>query len=274
MPEGDTLHTLAIALDRWMRGLRIDEVYLEGRPLEELVGRCIERVRARGKHLVIELDDGTRLRTHLAMTGAWHRYSIGEPWEHPKTAASLILRVGSDDYVCFRAAEVEVYLPGSLAELALDRRLGPDLAHEAPDFEQAVDNALASRHPTLGDVLLEQRVACGLGNVYKSELAFLAGLDPRTPAAAIDRTTWLTIFHTGHELLRRNLAGGPRVTRRESELNDERLWVYGRDDRPCHRCGTRLIGARTGRSDRWSTWCPACQTGLEELGGELNTKSC
>lgn len=259
MPEGDTIHTIARAMERWIDGAVVHDVRLDGRPLAELDGLAVRRIHARGKHLLVELAGGESLRAHLGMTGSWHRYAPGARWEKPRDAASLAFRAGEFDYVCFHAREVELLRPGTLAATTLDRRLGPDLVADRCDLARAVANSLASSHPALCDVLLDQRVAAGIGNVYKAELCFLHGLHPTTPPSLVEEDRWRGLYADARRLLRANLAGGPRVTRRASPDADERLWVFGRDERPCHRCGTSIVGGRTGATDRWTSWCPRCQ---------------
>jgi endonuclease-8 len=118
--------------------------------------------------------------------------------------------------------------------------------------------AVNSFDTPLVDLLLDQRIACGIGNVYKSEVLFLTRRAPLQPIGELAIRDFDEIYGAAASLLRRNLTGGPRVTR---EIPDGRglLWVYGRAGLPCLICGTRLMRGRLGTYPRSTYWCPACQ---------------
>ena len=113
-----------------------------------------------------------------------------------------------------------------------------------------------------------QRVMAGIGNIYKSELLFLSGVHPDTPADALDDDDWRALMTRARELLRANVApssgagietyrGPRRGTGRHSAA--DRLWVYGRGGRPCRRCGTPIARRKDGDDARVTYWCPECQ---------------
>jgi endonuclease-8 len=108
------------------------------------------------------------------------------------------------------------------------------------------------------DVLLDQGVASGIGNVYKSELLFLEGLRPLAPLGEVPDRALAGLYREARRLLAANLGGGPRRTR-FARGPGERLWVYGRRGRPCYRCTATVEGARLGRHLRITYWCPRCQ---------------
>ncbi|MBT2472376.1 hypothetical protein J7E97_32150, partial [Streptomyces sp. ISL-66] len=135
--------------------------------------------------------------------------------------------------------------------------LGPDLL--GPDWDEAVAaaNLLAAPERPLGEALLDQRNLAGIGNIYKCELCFLAGLTPWTPVGDIPPATLPRIAAAAHRLLeankdrRRNTTGSRRP--------GQDLFVYGRAHRPCLRCGTPLREAP--QDGRPTYWCPRCQSG-------------
>ena len=141
-----------------------------------------------------------------------------------------------------------------------DRVIGPDLL--ARDVQMPVIvarlRALMPANGLLIDALLDQRVACGIGNVFKSETLFLMGRHPQTCIEDLADADLEAVYRCAAGLLAANTRGGPRVTR---HANDEagRLWVYGRTRRPCHRCETRIVSAHLGRGMRSTFWCPRCQ---------------
>ncbi len=262
MPEGDTIHKLANYLaprlaDRTVRQLDMANAVAAAK----CVGRRIRCVRAQGKHLFIELENDLALRSHLGMYGAWHRYHESERWHKPRAQASLVLTTDDDVFVCFNAKEVELVRSPSVRERIVDSRLGPDLARAGADVEQAVQRAraLLDGDTLLADVLLDQRAACGIGNVYKSEILFIERRLPEKRLRAVSDEELTRCYATASSLLLRNLGGGRRVTRFEQDAAG-RLWVYGRHGRPCLRCDTPLRSARLGKHHRGTYWCPTCQS--------------
>ncbi len=258
MPEGDTIHRTAATLHKALAGralVRFEAPRLGG-PLP-LPGTRVEEVEAHGKHCLIRFGDGTALRTHMRMTGSWHLYRPGERWRKRPGAARVVLEVGGaapDDpgwvAVCFAAPDVELtHGPAATAHL------GPDLCTPGADVDDAVRRLAAYSDPErpIGDALLDQRVACGIGNVYRCEVLFLEGLDPATPVAAVDTGTRRRLLATAHRLLLANLGPGRRVTWGGGHA------VYGRAGEPCPRCAAAVRVERQGRDARLVWWCPGCQ---------------
>jgi endonuclease-8 len=212
-------------------------------------------VEAIGKHLVVHTSRDWSLRTHLGMTGSWHVYAPGEPWRLTPGKARVILGTEHAVAVCFAAPSVE--LAPTERVLAGLQRLGPDLTGDAPDVAEAVRRARSATAPTLADLLLDQHVAAGIGNVFKSEVLFLAGLHPDTPPGDLDDAALTAIYDRAARLLRGNVGSGRRTT--TGSRARERHWVYGRGGRPCRRCGTAIASAEHGPLRRISYWCRSCQ---------------
>ncbi len=258
MPEGDTIHRAANRLRPALAGhqlTRFEAARLVGdRPA---VGEHIDAVEARGKNLLVHFDGGLTLRTHMKMTGSWHLYREGERWQKGAHLARAV--VGADSgwvAVCFQAPVVETYHRAADEPVAL-RSLGPDLTGSDPDIAAAVARAatvIDADQVEVADVLLDQRVAAGIGNVYKSEVLFLHGVDPFTPLADVPPDLLTRLFTTAHELLVANLDRSHRVTYRGG------VAVYGRRGQPCLRCGTVVQMRRQGPMARSTYWCPTCQT--------------
>lgn len=260
MPEGDTIHKLARYLAQRLCGQTLTDACLRDHPGHILKGRRVDAVRAHGKHLFIELDDGRLLRSHLGMTGSWHHYRSGEAWEKPTYQAAIVLQLADEVFVCFNPMQTEVLRTGQRGQHTLPTALGPDLLALTPPFDELPARArslLPSATP-LADVLLDQRVAAGIGNVYKSEVLFLQGLHPLYPLGQATDAQLVALYRKAAELLRANLGPGPRVTRRQAVAGGP-LWVYGRRGMPCLRCATPIVQARLGRHLRSTYWCPACQ---------------
>jgi endonuclease-8 len=255
VPEGDTIHRTANRLRPALVGqplVRFDAPRAVGK--RPRPGATIDAVEAVGKHLIIRFAGGTTLRTHMRMTGSWHLYRTGERWQKAAHLARAVVEVEGWTAVCFAAPVVELETePVSAANLA---HLGPDLTSTTitdADIDTAVDR-MPGGSDEIGVVLLDQRVACGIGNVYKSEVLFLRGVDPFRAVATIDRRTKRALIVTASKLLRANVASpGPRRT------TNEGVAVYGRSGRPCRCCGTPIRAKRQGEQARTTYWCPTCQ---------------
>lgn len=267
MPEGDTIFRTAAVLRRALLGSEVRGARSQPRPglahvprLAAVVGRTVDGVEARGKHLLIGFSGGLWLRTHLRMRGSWHRYRAGEAWRLPAARASCVLETDDAVAVCFDAPEVELLTGLELARHPTLRGLGPDLLAPSLDAEEAVDRLRADPARPLGEALLDQRVVSGMGNVYKSEVCFLERLDPWGRVGAVRQEDLRAALATGRRLMRANLDGGRRVTTGVGAPGSS-LWVYRRAGRPCRRCGTLIQGRRQGEQARMTYWCPRCQPG-------------
>jgi endonuclease-8 len=275
MPEGDTIHKAALAMRPLLEGVRLEAVRLRGgREAARFRDRAVARVEARGKHLLIHTEDGPCLRVHLGMYGRWHRYPRGAVWRRPARSASCVVETGDVSLVCFRAREVEVLdLPPRWSRALAD--LGPDLVDPSADLDDVVARARRWSHGDrpIHEVLLDQRVAAGIGNVFKSEVLFTEGIHPETPLAALGDDALRRLFAEAALQLRANVRPGARVTRglRPGDAphrpGQPRHHVYGRASEPCLTCGAGLMSARRGEQARVTYWCPACQPEQAESDG-------
>lgn len=260
MPEGDTIFKLAAAMKPALEGERVVALELRGAPAGQSTPERITTVEARGKHLLIRFDDGRVLRSHLGLHGDWHRYAKDEPWRRPARQATIRLETEHAVYVCFNGREWQWLRGAGIDERNLQSRLRHDLLAEQLDLDGVIDRARELLEPEtpLVDMLLDQRVAAGIGNVYKSEILFLEGADPMTPLQEADDVLLQRLYRTARQLLQRNVGGGPRTTR-DSMDGTGRLWVYGRRGQACFRCGALVRSAKRGRHLRSTYWCPRCQ---------------
>ncbi|MFM7536268.1 MAG: Fpg/Nei family DNA glycosylase [Acidimicrobiales bacterium] len=259
MPEGDTIHRSATALRMALTGRPVsgfDAPRLDGP--EPTVGSVIERVEAIGKHLEIGFDDGIVLHTHMRMTGSWHLYREGEGWHRPLRQMRCVLEVPGWQAVCFNAPVVEVYRSREMSRHPLRGSLGPDLCTRNPDLDAAVARMarFCDATTTVATALLDQRIACGVGNVYKSEVLWACELHPDTPVGALDVAQRRRLVEVAASLLSSNLERVDRITVPGG------LAVYGRNGKPCPRCATSIAVARHGEQARVTYWCPACQLRL------------
>ena len=226
--------------------------------LSPLVGTEVTSVESRGKHVLIGFSNGLTLRTHLRMTGSWHRYRPGERWRLPSHRASAILETDRSVVVAFDTPVVELLTDADLRRSRALTQLGPDLLGAEFDIEEALRRFRERDAEQLGNVLLDQRAVAGIGNVIKSETAFIERLDPWAPVAAFTDDELRGALGTARKLLRANTGGGARVTT-GSRRRGQQLWVYGRAGRPCRRCGVPVRSGRQGELARTTYWCPRCQ---------------
>jgi endonuclease-8 len=269
VPEGDTIFRAARALHRALAGrtvtvfasvfpalARIDE----DRPL---AGQTIEAVSSRGKHLLMAFSGGLTLHTHMRMSGSWHLYRPGEPWQRPRRDMRIV--VGTDAFVAvgFNVPVAEFLTARELERDDTLRQLGPDLA-TAADPDETLRRMRLHEREAIADVLLNQRVVAGIGNVLKSETLFAAGVYPFVRTGTLDDGVLRRIVDAAIELMALNTKpGAAHVVRGRRTTNrldpSQKLWVYGRAGKPCFKCGASIAMKKTGLEARPTFWCPQCQ---------------
>ena len=244
MPEGDTIHRTAATLQKALAGKVVTRYETMLPKIEAaLRGRTIERVVAAGKHLVIDFSGDLHLRTHMRMNGSWHIYRPGERWWRPRRDMRIVIETADFVAVGFNIPVAEM-LSGRELERALHEQ-GPDLLADF-DVEEAIRRAREHGDEQIADVLLNQRVAAGIGNIWKSESLFACGINPFRKVKDIDDLGKL--FLAARALLEQSAAG-----------QRARLNVYSRGGQPCRKCGTPIESRKQGLDARLTYWCPRCQ---------------
>jgi endonuclease VIII len=272
MPEGDTIFRLAARLHAALSGacVRTFELPRQSLPTEHLIGAEITQIQALGKNLLIHFSDTHVLHTHLKMLGRWQLVRRGCRLTRPTN--SLVVHIATDtwDAGCYHAPIVRLLTRAQAKRDPLLRSLGPDLLNDEFDLEAAVTALAGATEPSVADALLNQRYVAGIGNVYKSELLHIAGLDPFAPTAAFTRDELSALMRTAQSLLRRNVTGagdnyGPahnayvRTTRSGCEVGKGPVAVYGRNGERCFSCETRIERRYQGVFARSTYYCPTCQ---------------
>lgn len=225
-----------------------------------LTGRSIAGVVAEGKHLIIEFSGELYLRTHMRMHGSWHLYRPGERWRKPRRDMRIVITTGVWIAVGFNIPVAEFHDVRSLARQEDLAKMGPDFLGEAFNFEEALRRMRARPDREIAEVLLNQRVAAGIGNEYKSEILFLARVNPFRRVAELADDQLMTLLEHSRRLLVANVAmrTPARVTTGSLD-RQKRTFVYSRGGKPCRRCGTPIEYARQGLDARGTYWCPKCQ---------------
>jgi endonuclease VIII len=266
MPEGDTIHRLAARLRRVLVGREVRA--FTAHPIAEVVlrtvvGRTVAAVEARGKNLLVRLDDGRILHLHLRMLG---RVRVEAP-SRERAGAPPQLRLEVDGAVVTgRRLPVLRLLRADQASRAPElAQLGPDLLDSEFDPRVALERLRALQSLEIGEALLVQKALAGIGNVYKSEVLYLERTPPRARVRSLDDAHLARLIACAQTLMKRNLGAGARRTRQS--LSGPRLWVYGRGGKPCLSCGTAIETLRQGAPPGRSTYhCPSCQAEATKAG--------
>jgi len=278
MPEGDTIYRAARALQKALGGKVVTAFDTGLATLASvdddtpLIGRTIEKVEARGKWSLLFFSGDLILVTHMLMSGSWHIYKTGEKWWMPRSKMRVALSTADYQAVAFNVPIAEFHTARSLERNSQVPKLGPDILHDEFSIETGVQ-ALRSRaatNPTdeIAVVLLNQRVVAGLGNVYKSEVAFAAGVNPFRPMSSITDREMNTMIEASQKYMKANVLDGSgdgivtysgnRRTTHSMNASD-RLWVYRRQGQECRRCGATILSRKQGEQARSTYWCPNCQ---------------
>lgn len=273
MPEGDTIHRAAATLQRAIGGqivTRFESVLPKLTRVDAdapLRGRTVDRVEARGKHLLIWFSGDLVLRTHMRMNGSWHIYRPGERWQRPHRDMRIVIETAAMHAVAFTVPVAEFVTSHELANHDVVAELGPDPLSDNFNAEEAIERMQAHGDVEIADVLLDQTVIAGIGNVYKSEVLFACRINPFVKAGDLGIDALQCLITTARRLLLANVhtslapmttyTGFRRTTGRDNP--SERLWVYGRAGHPCRRCGTAVKIDKRGADARLTYWCPKCQ---------------
>lgn len=261
MPEGDTIWRAARGIAESLRGRMIERAGSSAGPAvaSRVEGATLDDVETRGKHLLLYLSNGTVVHTHLGMQGRWRVNRARRPMSVASAGGVLepkwlFVEAGETRAVCEHAAVIEALAGRDLHLHPVLRGLGPDvLVPSDLDPAKTVARARLSPTATIGELLLDQRVVAGIGNIYRCETLFVCGADPATPTDRIDDGGLRRIIDTASRLMMSNLE------RRSAQ------WVYKRGGLPCKRCGTRILSARLGvEKPRTVYWCPHCQPTWEQ----------
>jgi endonuclease-8 len=271
VPEGDAIFRTARTLHRALAG-RVVTRFESPLPAisrvhedTPITGRRVERVEAAGKHVLMRFEGDLVLRTHMRMNGSWHIYRPGERWRRPRRDMRIV--VGTDAYeaIAFTVPVAE-FLDGRQEKRQQDlRAIGPDLLGETFDECEALRRVRERGRDAIADVLLNQRVVAGIGNVYKSEVLFLCRIDPFAPASGVADGRVLDALRTARTLLQANVSSlsGIRTylgyRRGRSRDASQNRYVYGRAGKPCRRCTTPIRVRAQGPHARLTYWCPSCQ---------------
>jgi endonuclease VIII len=274
VPEGDTIFRSARALHQAFAGKTVTRFETAYAPLASvndqspIAGRTIEQVESRGKWLLIHFSGDLILVTHMLMSGSWHIYRVGERWKRARSHMRVVVGTSDLQAVAFDVPVARFYTARTLQRFAGVAALGPDLLGKGFAVDEAQARLLDHGEEEVGNVLLNQRVLAGIGNVFKSEICFACGVNPFRRVATLRAQEIECLLATARRFLAANVvdgAGDGIVTytggRRTTGSSDPtaRLWVYRRAGSECRRCGAAILTRKQGPGARSTYWCPECQ---------------
>jgi endonuclease VIII len=277
VPEGDTIYRAARALGHVLEGKVVTRFEAALAPLASVdddtpvAGRTVEKAESRGKWLLIHFSGDLILVTHMLMSGSWHLYRAGERWRRPRREMRAVIATAEFEAVAFSVPVAKFYTASTLARNSTIPKLGPDLLGAQFAADDAKKRLLALGDEQIANVLLNQRVMAGLGNVYKSEVLFACGIHPFRRVGTLTPAEIDCILERARRFLEANVkdgGDGGMVTytglRRTTRASDPgaRLWVYRRQGKECRRCGAKIMMQRQGPGARSTYWCPVCQPEL------------
>jgi endonuclease-8 len=253
MAEGDTILRTARRIDVAVGGQELAGRAGNGRgraaEVERLDGRRLERVEARGKHLLLHFGELV-LHSHLGMSGSWQVVKPGDRRRKPASAAWVVLSGEAVEVVQFGGPTLRVLSASRLLRDPVLARLGPDILPPELDLVAAVAGLRASPDRELGDALLDQRLIAGIGNIFKSEACFAARTSPWSATGQLSERELQGVLEAAGRLMRESVASG-----RPDPA------VYRRAGRPCPACGISIEARGQGDANRRTYWCPSCQAG-------------
>lgn len=278
MPEGDTVFRTCSRLHEALAGRELLAAQLRWPPIStaELSGMAVTEVMPRGKHVLMRLDSGWTLHSHLKMEGQWRIERTAEPAaDAPDPGSSAVVdwhlerRYPSHDVRAVLVTDAWTALALRLGQLDLVRtseehtvvgHLGPNILDPEFDQELAVTH-LAASGTTIGAALLDQRNLAGIGTIWASETLFVERTFPW--AVDLPRAHLTRLVERARRLMTAAV-GSASPTSTGSRREGENTYVHARSGRPCRRCGTTVrvspIGPPT--RERAMFYCPACQGGL------------
>jgi endonuclease-8 len=258
VPDGEAIHRTAAALRTALVGrplVSFEAPLLEGPT--PATGRVIELVESHGRQLDVIWDDGLILHTSMRLSGTWHLYRTGERWRKPSSQLRASITVDGFSAVCFSARTVETYREFNSHRHPGFGPPGPDLSTDHPDLHAAVEALCAypDLDASVAEALLDQHVASGVGNVFRSEILWASRQHPFAPVSMLGREDMERIVAAAAKVLQVHLHQPP------SPVDGHRrgLAVYGRNGQRCPRCGDTVEVRRFGDHARLLYWCPGCQ---------------
>jgi endonuclease-8 len=270
MPEGDTIFRAARTLNRALAGKIVTKFETALAHLARtdddspLAGRSVERVDAVGKWMRIYFSGDLILLTHMLMSGSWHIYRAGEPWQRGRSHMRAAIHAADFVAVAFDVPIAEFHTAASLARHRAVPQLGPNVLGAHFDEAEAAARLRSRSDLEIGVAIMRQRLVAGMGNIFKSEVCFAARVNPFRKVGALTDEELRSLMIHARRLMSANITetSGPGIVT-YAGMNragaTDNCWVYQRQGQSCRRCGTRVESRKQGEEARTTYWCPRCQ---------------
>ena len=275
MPEGHTLHRLARALDRAYGGTIPQVSSPQGRfaaEAAELDGSTLERSWAHGKLLFVDFAQGRTVYVHLGLIGKWFMLPVEPPGSEPAATGQVRLRLLSETHVADLRGPMACQVVDEAEVDRLVRRQGPDPLQpvtEVNDPDEAY-RTISRSGKTVAELLMDQTVLAGVGNIYRCELLWRHRLHPLKPGRSLKRSSWQLIWDDLVRLMPYGVRTGTIITLDDvledtaaalgrGEVPDvpREFAVYQRTGLPCLRCGATVRHKTVAGRNLF--WCGGCQ---------------
>ncbi|MDO5727232.1 MAG: Fpg/Nei family DNA glycosylase [Bowdeniella nasicola] len=288
MPEGHAIHRLAWAFRDLFVGQKLTACSPQGRfthGAELITDRVLDDAQAWGKHLFHYFGDDI-VHTHLGLYGSWRfagdatftsPHVIGAPrkkddrampatsnetFQIPPPRGQVRLRLVGSHGVADLTGPNQCRVITALEQRQIRDRLGPDPLRTDADAQRFIDAARASRRP-IGQLVMDQAIIAGAGNIYRAECLFRVGIHPWRPGARVATHRLQQLWDDLVETMGEGLKTGRIDTIRTedvpagSTVKETRWYVYHRDGLPCFRCGAQVVVEQMAGRKLYR--CPGCQ---------------
>jgi endonuclease-8 len=254
MAEGPVIHFYATQLRRALEGQDVDiEFGIKRLKTMEssLQGLSVTRVEAQGKQIRIHLSDKRLILVHLMMWGSWRVYRRGAQWDKPAHKARLVARTKKHEVVAFSAPVVQLLTIEELNSNSEWGNVGPDPLRKDFSAQEFIENINKQQSREIGEVLLDQTVVSGIGNILRIEILFYSHIHPRRKVSDLSTEEIKEILHWTMKLMSQWL-------KEMGRKNKSWRRIYRKSGKPCPVCGTTVQFFRQARRQTFA--CPACQT--------------
>jgi endonuclease-8 len=261
MPEGHTVHRLARDHAKWFAGQRLKISSPQGRFEAEsrlLDGTTLRTIEAHGKHLYYVFSRDRILHVHLGLYGKFRRHKSPPP--EPRGAVRVRM-IGKTDALDLNGPN-QCELLDRGGALKSRSKLGEDPLRSDADPERAWGRIHKSKTP-IGQLLLDQTIIAGIGNIYRAEILFLLRIHPTRSGCSILRNEFDALWETAVRLLELGVKYDRIITVNQKETGvplsrlgkEERLWIYKKE--LCSQCDAETQAWLLGNRQMYA--CPACQ---------------
>ena len=271
MPEGPEIRRAADKIEAVLKKRTVEKIEFGLKPLKKfskpLTGSKVLSLETRGKALLTHFDAGLTIYSHNQLYGIWR---VVKRDRLPATNRQLRLAIHTSEHsaLLYSASDISVWRTDDIENHPFLQRIGPDILNPELTWHQVAERlrSKAFGGRALNSVYLDQAFLAGLGNYLRSEILFIAGIDPARKARDLSRAEIGKLARTTLDVSRRSytLAGVTVPERLYKVLKKQgasyaraRFFVFGRAGQPCRVCGTKIRRA-TANSRRIYT-CATCQ---------------